>query len=73
MAYHPHEWSNNEAIPAARLNTIEQGVADAHETADKAEKAAADAANIGVANGEDIAKLFDEIDQLREALNTLTS
>ena len=70
MAYKPCKWTNNESVTAERLNRLEQGVADAHETADVVAEQAAEALSIGESNGEDIARLFDEIDALRKELDS---
>lgn len=71
MAYSPRKWSPNQAISHTNMNRLEEGVADAHEAADVAAEAASTATSIGEANGEDIAKILDELDELRQRVNTL--
>lgn len=70
MAYKSYKWTNNESVTAERLNCLEQGIADAHETADVVAERTAEAISIGESNGEDIARLFDEIDALRKELDS---
>lgn len=73
MAYEARNWVNNETIPASELNRIELGVSQAHARAATAEKVAAEAAKDAVELGRDLAEVMDELDQLREAVATLTS
>lgn len=70
MAYEPQTWTDNAAIPASKLNAMEYGIADAAENADLAVEKSAEAVSIGEANGEDIARILDELETLRKDLNS---